>query len=156
MLTPAIPAPVLLAEDEEHDVFFMQRAFTYTSVAQPLIALANGQEVISYLAGQEAYAERQHYPEPGLLLLDLNMPLVNGFEVLTWIRQHAPWRDSLPVLVLSSSGMETDKRKALELGAHEYLVKPSDFKGLLTLIADLKLRWLDPLAAGQQLTTRKP
>ncbi len=137
-------AAVLLAEDEEHDVFFMRRAFSKAEIEDPLVVVTNGQEVMDYLKGQGPYADRDRYPEPKLLLLDLKMPLVDGFEVLQWLRQEPYWRDTLPVLVFSSSDQEVDKRKAFELGAHEYLVKPSSFDELVRLVEDLNRRWLEP------------
>lgn len=136
-------SPVLLAEDEEHDIFFMRRAFDTAGVQNKLMAVQNGREVIRYLEGKGEYADRHQYPEPALLLVDLKMPLIDGFEVMSWIRSQPRWRDQLSILVFSSSAEEQDKRKAFELGAHEYLVKPSNFHELLTLVRDLKRRWLD-------------
>lgn len=132
--------PVLLAEDEEHDVFFMRRAFESAHIENPLVAFSSGREVIDYL---ERVAEQRQHPYPRLLLLDLKMPLVDGFEVLEWIQTQARWRDHLPVLVLSSSGEDQDRRRAFRLGAHEYLVKPGNYKELVVLVKDLKRRWLD-------------
>src|SRR5512146_292359 len=134
--------PVLLAEDEEHDVFLMQRAFGLAGVANRLIAVRDGQEAIRYLHGQGPYADRSRFPEPCLLLLDLKMPLVDGFEVLGWVRQHPAWRDALPVIVLSSSDHEKDVQKAFELGAHDYLAKPMNFNALVALVRELKRGWL--------------
>jgi CheY-like chemotaxis protein len=139
--------PVLLAEDEEHDVFFMERAFGKAGIVSPLIALPDGREVIAYLKGEGSYSDRRRYPEPRLLLLDLKMPLVDGFEVLSWIRQQPGLRELLPILVLSSSDQPADRERAIKLGAHEYLVKPSDFNSLIVLARELKRRWLDPLNA---------
>ncbi len=132
--------PVLLAEDEEHDVFFMRRAFESAQIENPLLAVGNGREAIDYLKDQD---QQRELPHPGILLLDLKMPLVDGFEVLEWIQKQDRWRDHLPVLVLSSSGEEQDRRKAFELGAHEYLVKPGNYRDLLVLVKDLKRRWLE-------------
>lgn len=136
---------ILYAEDEQHDVYFMRRAFTMVGVTQPLIHVCNGQEAILYLKGESAYADRSLYPKPQLLLLDLNMPLVNGFEVLDWLAQHPQWRQGLSIIVLSSSNLDADLQKAQQLGANDYLVKPNDFNQLLTLARDLKQRWIDPL-----------
>lgn len=136
--------PVLLAEDDEHDVFFMRRAFQKAEVPNPLMAVPNGGEVISYLEGQNHYRDRRQYPFPGLLLLDLKMPLVDGFEVLHWVHQQPSLRDRFGIVVLSSSDQESDRQRAFELGADEYLVKPSGFNALVELIIDLNRRWLDP------------
>jgi CheY-like chemotaxis protein len=136
-------SPVLLAEDEESDVLFMERAFAKAGVMNPLIAVHNGSQVVAYLDGEGKYADRLKYPEPFLLLLDLKMPLMDGFEVLEWIQQKPRWRDGLPVIVLTASGHDPDLKRALDLGAHEYLIKPSDMHGLVTMVTALKLRWLE-------------
>jgi DNA-binding response OmpR family regulator len=136
--------PVLLAEDEQLDVFLMKRAFHLAEIANPLVAVPDGHEAIYYLQGRGHYMDRRQYPEPCLALLDLKLPLVDGFGVLRWIRQQPAWQESLPVIILSSSDQETDIRKAFELGAHEYLVKPGNFKELLAMVYTLKHDWLGP------------
>jgi DNA-binding response OmpR family regulator len=141
--------PVLQVEDEETDVFFLEKAFAKAEAGTTLVSVSDGQDGIAYLKGDGIYADRQNYPEPCLLLLDLNLPRVSGFEVLEWIQQQPQWRDSLPVIVLTSSGQESDRRRAFELGAHEYLIKPSQFEQLVTLVKDLKRRWLDPVAGSR-------
>lgn len=151
--------PILLAEDEEHDVFFMRRAFENVQIQNPLVAVSNGREAIEYLSRQGAAADLNLPHEPGILLLDLKMPLVDGFEVLAWIQKQPHWREHLPVLVLSSSGEEQDKRKAFDLGAHEYLVKPGNYKDLLVLVRDLNRRWFDALHHTQpsrELGVKRP
>jgi CheY-like chemotaxis protein len=135
--------PVLLAEDEESDVLFMQRAFRKSGVRSSLIVVRDGRETVAYLEGQGKYADRQNYPEPSLLLLDLKLPVMDGFEVLEWIQERARWRDGLPVIVLTSSGQESDRKRALDLGAHGYLIKPADAEGLVGMVASLKARFLD-------------
>src|SRR5690242_6908739 len=115
-------APILLAEDNEHDVFFMERAFAQAKVTAPLVAVPDGQQAIWYLEGRGMYADREKYPEPRLMLLDLKMPRLDGFDVLVWIQQHPELCESVPVLVLSTSGQESDKEKAFRLGAHDYLI----------------------------------
>ncbi|HYG36819.1 MAG TPA: response regulator [Clostridia bacterium] len=143
-------APVLLAEDDEHDVFFMRRAFAKAEVPNPLVSVPDGEQAISYLQGQGEFGDRAKHPEPQLLLLDLKMPLVNGFEVLAWINQQPHLRNMIPVLVLSSSAQEGDVQKAFDLGAHEYLVKPGDFNSLVGLVEDIKRRWLQPTQPPQK------
>jgi len=141
--------PVLLAEDEAPDVYLMERAFRLAEVPNALMSVPNGQEAIWYLEGEGPYTDRSEHPEPCLMLLDLKMPLVDGFEVLKWIGEQKKLRDRLPVIVLSSSDHEVDVRKAFELGAHEYLVKPSEFEKLVAMVRDLKQGWLEPIRQGQ-------
>ncbi len=139
--------PVLLAEDEEFDVLLMQRAFRRAEVRNDLIVVRDGREAVAYLEGQGKYAQRQNFPEPCLLLLDLKLPLMDGFEVLEWIQESPRWREGLPVIVLTGSGQETDRKRALDLGAHGYLIKPTDADGLVGMVDSLKTRFLDPLPA---------
>lgn len=141
---------VLLAEDEMHDVFLLQRAFRVAEVKNPLVSVSNGQEAIWFLEGHGAYADRAQHPAPCLMLLDLKMPIVSGFEVLEWVRDQPSFQKSLPVIVLTSSDQEGDVRRAFELGASDYLVKPSDFNLLVLMMTDLKRNWLEPLMTGQR------
>ena len=142
--------PVLLAEDEEDDVFLMKRAFSVVELSNPLVTVPDGQEAIWYLAGEGNYADRSRHPEPCLLLLDLKMPKVNGFEVLEWLQGQPQLRDNLPVIVLSSSDQEVDVRRAFELGAHDYYVKAASFERLRELVEKIKRSWLEPIAAGRK------
>jgi len=93
---------ILVAEDDENDVFFLRRAFLKAGLANPLVAACDGQAAVDYLEGTGVYADRKSYPLPGLLLLDLKMPRKSGLEVLTWLRER-PELSQIPVVVLSSS-----------------------------------------------------
>jgi DNA-binding response OmpR family regulator len=137
--------PVLQVEDEEFDVLLLGKAFAKAGAGRTLVSVPDGQQAILYLSGEGVYADRVNYPEPSLLLLDLNLLLVNGFEVLAWIQQQSYWRGSLPVIVLTSSCQESDRKKVFELGAREFLVKPSRFEELVTLVEHLRRRWLEPI-----------
>jgi CheY-like chemotaxis protein len=115
---------VLYVEDEEDDAIFMRLAFSRNGSDVDLRVVVSGQEAINYLAGEKPYSDRLLHPLPALVLLDLNLPLVSGFEVLKWIRQE-PEHRTLPVVIFSSSGRLEDKTRALELGADHYIQKPS-------------------------------
>jgi CheY-like chemotaxis protein len=114
---------ILLAEDDDNDIFFMQRALKKAEVHFPLQVVTNGQEAIDYLGGTGKFADRAQYPLPSVMLLDLKMPFLDGFEVLSWIGSQ-PSLKEIPVLVLTSSAEERDRQKATELGAKGYFVKP--------------------------------
>jgi CheY-like chemotaxis protein len=101
----------------------------------------NGQEAIAYLKGAGKYSNRDEYPLPDLLLLDLKMPRVNGFEVLQWIRQQ-PGLAPLRVLVLTSSDQIRDVNEAYRLGANSFLVKPLDFEDFAQLGYLIQEFWL--------------
>jgi CheY-like chemotaxis protein len=106
-----------------------------------MMHVADGQEAIDYLRGDADYADRARYPFPGLLLLDLKMPKVDGFDVLSWLKTR-PDLETLAVVVLSSSSREDDIERARELGADDYRVKPADFEDLLALAQDVASKWL--------------
>lgn len=114
---------ILLAEDDDNDVFFMRRALLKAQVEFPLQVVTNGQEAVDYLDGAGKYSDRSTYPLPSIILLDLKMPFLDGFEVLSWIGKQ-PALNKIPVAVLTSSAEERDRRRAAELGAKAYFVKP--------------------------------
>jgi len=136
-----IGATILVADDDPNDVFFLKRAFTKAGHGYRVVDVPDGETAIDYLSGSAAYADRSRFPLPALMLLDLKMPKVNGFEVLAWL-QREKRLDSLKVVVLSSSGLASDKQKAKSLGAHDYRVKPADIDEMLILVKDLAARWL--------------
>ena len=133
-------APVIYVEDDRDDVFFMQHAFKVAGITQALFILVNGQQVIDYLAGSGCYADREKYPLPCLLLLDLKLPLKNGFEVLAWMRAQS--LTAVKVVVVSSSAQASDVGLARELGAVEYVVKPSSPAKLVQVVRRLQADWL--------------
>lgn len=134
-------APVLLVEDEETDAFFMKRGFSQAGISTPLQIVEDGQKALDYLSGTGAYANRDLYPSPCLILLDLKLPYVHGLEVLRWIRSRREFV-TMSVLVLSSSCEERDIESAFQNGANAFLVKPSDPEELLDMIKSLGAFWL--------------
>lgn len=141
MLTELTVRPVLYVEDDENDVFLLQYGFRKAQVSQPLKVVADGREAVDYLSGAGCYVQRDQHPLPCLLLLDLNLPLLSGMEVLQWVRGQEVFRD-LPVVVLTSSAHPRDQERARELGAAEYLLKPADPQQFVELAEALKQRWL--------------
>ena len=133
--------PVLYVEDQPDDVFFMQHVWEIAGIKQPLIIVKDGQEAIDYLAGKGAFADRKKSPLPCLVLLDLNLPVKNGFEVLKWIRQQ-PNLKELKVVVVSGSNQERDIENARTLGITDYLVKPSGLNRLMEAIQGKIHQWL--------------
>lgn len=131
---------IALVEDNEDDLFFMKRALKSADITNPLQVLSNGEMALDYLKGAGGYADRLLHPLPFLLLLDLKLPDMSGFEVLRWIKS----KEGLPLLatiVLTTSGESRDIERAYELGANSFLVKPSGSEQLLDLVIALKQYW---------------
>ena len=114
---------ILLAEDDDNDVFFMRRALQKSQVDFAIQVVSDGQQAVAYLSGEGKFNNRDQYPLPSVILLDLKMPFLDGFEVLAWTRTQ-PSLKGVPVAVLTSSAEERDRRRARELGARAYFVKP--------------------------------
>jgi CheY-like chemotaxis protein len=133
--------PVLLVEDDDNDALFVERAFRHAGILNPLHVARNGDEAIEYLDGRGAYADRERFPMPVFILLDLKMPRRSGLEVLSWVKDRAGVR-RIPIVVLTSSKNDADVNRAYELGANSYLVKPVSFEGLIELVKSLQLYWL--------------
>jgi CheY-like chemotaxis protein len=132
---------VLYAEDDENDVYIMRRVFKEVGIANPLAIGIDGKDAIDYLSGVGPYADRGKFPLPCLLLLDLKMPRVSGFEVLEWLRKRREF-DGLAVIVLTSSVHGEDIVKAYALGANAYLVKPVGAEKLKEIVRAIKDFWL--------------
>ena len=132
---------VLYVEDEENDVAFMRRAFKREGIESALRVVSDGRAVFDYFLGGGKYADRNEYPLPSVVLLDLNLPQVPGFEVLRWIRNH-PELARTPVVVFSSSTLEDDRVKALELGANDFVVKPSSAMRFGEVVEKLREGWM--------------
>lgn len=133
-------AKVLLVDDCENAAMLMRIVFERAGYVEPLRWASDGMDAIAYLKGEGGYADRTQHPWPTVVLLDLNMPRKNGFEVLAWIRQQAGLR-RLPVYVLSASNLSDDIRRAHDLGANAYLLKPGTLDGLMQLAKELAA-WL--------------
>jgi CheY-like chemotaxis protein len=115
---------LLIAEDDDNDFLFLERALKIERFEADIRRACDGEEAIEYLGGEEDFANREAHPLPQLILLDLKMPRKNGFDVLTWVREHPDLR-TLPVIIFSSSEEPEDVENAYNLGANAYLVKPS-------------------------------
>jgi CheY-like chemotaxis protein len=115
--------PILLVEDNEDDAFFLQRALRKVDRDALLQIVTDGQQALDYFGGQLKFADRISYPIPSIILLDLKLPYLSGFEVLEHLRTRFNLAE-IPVFILTSSAEERDRRRALDLGAAGYYVKP--------------------------------
>ena len=132
--------PLLLVEDNEEDAFILRHAFRSLSLTNPLFVARDGEDAIRYLSGQSPYANRAEFPLPYLILLDLKMPGMDGFDVLRFIRSDRVLRH-LFVIVMTSSELNHDVAAAYALGADSYLVKSSDPSNLGEIFELLGRHW---------------
>jgi CheY-like chemotaxis protein len=127
---------VLIVDDDENDLLLMQRALAKASIFGQVMVVRAGEEAIDYLSGEGKYGDRKLYPLPSLMLLDLKMPMVDGFDVLAWCRERGHGR-SLPIVVMSSSNHDSDIARAMALGATSFRTKPNDFQQLVAIARDV-------------------
>ena len=131
---------ILQVEDDPNDVFLFQHAMKNAGVANPVQVARDGQQAIDYLRGTGKFANRDKYPFPSLVLLDLKLPYVMGLDVLKWIRQES--NPALTVLMLTASGEDADILTAYRLGANGFLTKPSEAKKLQEMVRAIRDFWL--------------
>jgi CheY-like chemotaxis protein len=137
---------ILHVDDDTNDVVLFQHAARKAGLNLRMLTVADGEEVFAYLGGTGKYANREEFPIPDLMMLDLKMPRVSGFDVLAWVRRQENLR-RLPILVLTSSNHSADIQRAYELGANSYIVKPVGFEALVALtqvVHQYWLRWNEP------------
>lgn len=136
------PGAFLVAEDSEEDVLFLRRAIEQSGSELPFVVVRNGEEAIHYISGAGDYGDRSRHPAPSVMLLDLKMPKKSGLEVLQWMKENGL---GLPrVIVLTSSDLTEDVRKAYELGAVAYIVKPASLGILKKIVKGLANYWKNP------------
>ena len=140
--TKSVPGTILVAEDGDIDALVFRKAFAKAELPHTVRFVKNGQEAIDYVEGNGPFADRERFPKPNLIVLDLSMPEVDGYYVLKWMKSAG--RREPPVVVLSGSGVGADKRFALSLGAREYHDKGLAVSALSQYLKDVCERWLKP------------
>jgi DNA-binding response OmpR family regulator len=132
---------ILHVEDDPNDVVLLDHACRKAGIDCEIKRVADGEEAIAYLMGKDEFADRGQFPLPQLILLDLKMPHLSGFDVLQWRRENDKIR-TVPVVVLSSSNHDLDLVRAYELGVNSYLIKPVSFDSLVSIVKALSDYWL--------------
>ena len=136
------PVTILVAEDQPVEVMLLKRAFSQVGVKTPVRFVKDGQEAIDYLSGQESFNDREANPLPCMMLLDLKMPRMDGFEVLDWVRQQ-PSLKRLPIVVFSSSTIPEEIDRAYDLGANSFIMKPAGMEAQRAVVEQLQDYWLE-------------
>ncbi|MBE0651284.1 MAG: response regulator [Bacteroidales bacterium] len=134
------PANILLVEDNKMDVALTLDAFREARLENKIQLAANGQEALDYVFGHSKFSDRQKYPIPDIILLDLKLPGISGLDVLREIK-NTNLVKRIPVIVLTSSREEGDRAMSYDLGANSYLVKPISFSGFIDVVRKISDYW---------------
>jgi CheY-like chemotaxis protein len=132
---------ILVADDDSDFVLLLRTAFEYACVQASIASVPDGADAIRYLNGEELYGNRHDYPMPDLILLDLRLPRLTGFDVLRWIR-HSPKWAHLPVIILTGTYLRSEAEETWAEGASEFLIKPFDFLALTKMAEHIAETWL--------------
>jgi len=124
---------ILLVEDEENDIFFFRRAVANSPYIKSFETVKDGREAVQFLKREGRYAELKGQSLPNVVMTDLKMPVMNGFELLEWLKQH-PECGIIPAMVYSSSTDEQDVCRAFKLGANAYFAKPTKLDEMVGLL----------------------
>lgn len=137
---PNHPFVILMAEDNEHDIVATQRAWQKNNIANPLYLVNDGEECLDYLYQRGKYNRPGSAPRPGILLLDISMPKMDGLAVLAHIRQDENLH-RLPVIIMTTSQLEEDCLRSYDLGVNAYIRKPVGFSRLCEAMKLINLFW---------------
>ncbi|MDP3541315.1 MAG: response regulator [Elusimicrobiota bacterium] len=133
--------PILAVEDNDDDQFLLREAWKAAGISNPLTIVENGEQACEYLRGAGPYADRDAYPLPALVLLDIKLPGMSGLETLAWLRAQDNLR-TLPVIILTASTWPEEVAEAYTHGASSFVIKPSAAQELTDFVAALKNYWL--------------
>jgi len=131
---------ILQVEDDENDVLLLRHAMDKAGLVVPMQVARDGQQAVDYFKADGKFSNRAEFPLPGLVLLDLKLPILPGFDVLKAIRQHSPFQPA--VIILTSSEDEKDIATAYRLGANAYVVKPNEVGKLVDVARAIKDFWI--------------
>jgi CheY-like chemotaxis protein len=139
-MNPTLPHVILMAEDDSDDRLLVQEAITESKWSGDVHFVENGEELMDYLGKRGEFSPPAAAPKPGLILLDLNMPKMDGKEVIAKIRENPEFR-KIPVVVLTTSKADTDIDEVYELGANSFITKPVQFEALVNVMKLLNDYW---------------
>ncbi len=147
------PSVVLLVEDDRLDAELTLNAFREGGATCRVVHVSTGEDALDYIHARGGYADRATFPFPDLMLLDLRLPGIDGFDVLREVKS-SPGLRRLPVVILTSSKEEGDRATGYDSGANSYLVKPVDYAGYLDVVARIRDYWfglnvLPPAPGGE-------
>jgi CheY-like chemotaxis protein len=135
------PFSVLLVEDDDNDVILVKHTLKKARIQNPLQVVSDGEEAVEYLKGDGKYEDRDCWPLPELIVMDIKMPRLSGFDVLEWLKGNGGPLRRIPIVIVSSSDNPDDINRAYELGANAYMVKPMDSRGVEHLFQSITHYW---------------
>jgi CheY-like chemotaxis protein len=138
-----MPATILLVDDDDGFKLIVEAALRKLALPVKLLYVNNGSAAVQYLSGQRRHADDETIPFPSLVLLDLKMPGMSGFDVLEW-KRNQPCLRSLPVAIWSSSDLPEDKQRSLALGAIAFYSKPMEIREYMAILKELEIYWKNP------------
>ena len=130
--------PILMAEDNQNDIIITRRAWIKGQIQNKLFIVNNGEEAIDFIFKKGSYTD---VPTPAIMLLDLKMPKMDGFEVLESIKTSDQYK-RIPIIVLTTSDREQDIQRAYDLGCNSYIVKPVNFESFIKAVIEIHQYWL--------------
>ncbi len=130
--------PILLVEDNDDDVLITRRALKKGQIKNKLFVTHDGEEALRFLKNENEFEDK---PKPGLILLDLNMPKLDGFGVLEYVKRDENLK-SIPVIILTTSKRDADIGRAYDLGCNSYIVKPVNFEKFIGTVVKIRDYWL--------------
>lgn len=131
--------PVVIVDDDPYDAVLAEGVVDELQPRFPIQILTSGDDLVAYMQGDGLYHDRAHYPLPGLILLDLNMPKMDGFEVLEWFKAHPEYAEIPRVVLSGCADMAAQVTRAYQLGAHSFLPKPVQLQDIQSILAVLKI-----------------
>ncbi len=132
--------PILLVEDDDVDVETIVRAFEENKITNPLYVTGDGEEALDFLRHEGYYRDPEESPQPGIILLDINMPIMNGIEFLQVVKNDDNLK-SIPVIVLTTSKEENDRVESFRLSVAGYIVKPVEFEDFVKAVQAIDVYW---------------
>ncbi len=132
--------PIMLVEDDDIDAENVVRAFKNNKITNPLYIVRNGEEALALLRNEDAYRDSTRYRRPGIILLDINMPIMNGIEFLKVIKGDEKFM-SIPVVVLTTSKEENDRVESFKMSVAGYVIKPVEFADFIKVVETIDLYW---------------
>jgi len=138
--------PILLVEDNKHDVRFVRRAWRQNNITNPLFVVPHGEACLDFLHHRGEYSDAASfengtkYPRPGIVLMDVRMPVMDGIECLQAIRADPEFK-TLPVVMLTTSKEDQDRVRSYELGCNTFIEKPVDFEKFSAAVRAIQVYW---------------